>query len=55
MNNNNRMGHFPATRPVNHGAVDCIRCGNKIVFQINANQSYYVSNDGAMSPYCYGK
>lgn len=52
MNNNKRLGHFPSKMP-NGQPVPCSHCGEEIIFMASANQSYYVSNDGAKSPYCY--
>jgi hypothetical protein len=53
MNNNKRLGHFPSKAPSYKGeAIPCSRCDEDIVFYAGMNQSYYVSNDGAMSPYC---
>ena len=54
MNNNKRLGHFPSRAPQYKGeAIPCSHCLEEIVFYAGMNQSYYVSNDGAMSPYCY--
>lgn len=53
MNNNKRLGHFPSKAPAYSGeVVPCSRCDKGIKFYAGAIQSYYVSNDGAMSPYC---
>jgi hypothetical protein len=47
------LGHFPSKAPSYKGEViPCIRCDKGIKFYAGMNQSYYVSNDGAMSPYC---
>ena len=47
------LGHSPSVRPAYKGEViPCSNCGKGIHFYAGMNQSYYVSNDGAMSPYC---
>ena len=47
------LGHFPSVRPAFSGEViPCSRCDKDIKFYAGSNQSYYVTNDGAMSPYC---